>query len=69
VQYYPESPPLKGPLKGVLPPGVQSLYVQRITEGGGESHLLMWSDLPRALSKRDQKWASAVADKLAPFLN
>ena len=67
-QYYPDSPPLKGGLRKVLPPGVESLFVQRIPEAGSDSHLLMWSDLPRALSKRDQKWASAIAEKLAPFL-
>ena len=67
-QYYPDSPPLKGGLKKALPPGVQSLFVQRIPESSKDSHLLMWSDLPRALSKRDQKWASAIAEKLAPFL-
>ena len=67
-QYYPDSPPLKGGLRNALPPGVQSLYVQRVPESGKDSHLLMWSDLPRASSKRDQKWAAAIAEKLAPFL-
>ena len=42
-QYYPDSPPLKGGLRKALPPGVQSLFVQRIPESGKDSHLLMWS--------------------------
>jgi hypothetical protein len=65
--YFSESPPVKGATKAILPANVQSLYVRRIASSGEESYLVMWSALPRALSKRDQKWASAIAEKLAPF--
>ena len=49
---------------GFLPQGVESVLVQPAGEGGA-TRLLLVSDKPRAFSKKQRAWVSAVADKLA----
>lgn len=64
--YYPENPPLRGTLKKLLLPDVQTLFICKL--GKQDSHdsqfLVMWSKMPRSMSQRDRQWAAAIGAKL-----
>ena len=56
-------------MQGVVPSGSNSSDVGQLESGKKGSVdekevLLLWSDMPRALSQRERLWASAVAAKL-----
>lgn len=49
-----------------LPPTAQSLLVQPCLPSS--AFLCMWSELPRALPRKQQRWAAAVATKLGAVI-
>jgi hypothetical protein len=48
-----------------LPGGAASLLLVPMAQG---AWLCLWSERPRALSRKEQQWAAAVAAKLSPYL-